>query len=275
MAAAEAEAEAIIIIPVVLLILAPQAVDSRRGSSVLAGCLNKLSVGRRHVALGGGNHAGDDVPHEGADAQGAVLLALLVTREPLLDGNRLHDAAGLGVVELLGEACSWAVGHCRADGVHDADEARAGVDGDARAVGGHPFCQLLVHVGHLLGVIPAVGGALGKGSRQEGEAAAVAVVGEEGLVGRVARDDGQGREVWRAGVRRVEPEKGLLHGLEGARDWGRAEVDEVCVLDTSRQETQVVDVELPQSRAEGVRRLPSTIRQHAQITERIKLSLWT
>lgn len=75
-------------------------------------------------------------------------------------------------------------------------------------------------------------------------------------------------------MRRVEPEKGLLHGLEGARDRGRAEVDKVCVLDTRRQETQVVDVELPQSRAECVRRLPPTIRQHTQITKGIQLPLW-
>lgn len=98
MTTTETEAEAIII----ALILAPQAVDSRRGSSVLAGRLDELGVWRRHVALGSGNHAGDDVPHQRADTQGAVLLALLVPREPLLDGNRLHDAACFRVVEFLG-----------------------------------------------------------------------------------------------------------------------------------------------------------------------------
>lgn len=123
---------------------------------------------------------------------------------PLLRTDLPEDLTGLRIVELLGEPSLGAVGEGRVDCIHDTRKPGLAVDSDAGGVLGHPLAVDLVEVLHLLGRVPALGGPLGKGPGQDDEAAAVALIGEEGLVVEGADEDGGWLEAGRAGVGRVE-----------------------------------------------------------------------
>lgn len=250
--------------------------DVRRRRAATAAGSRRTGLLNLVLAVGGGaldaaHHAGDDVAQQAADAEGAVLLALAVAGVPLLHADLLDDALNLRVVELLGQLSPLAVRGGGVDGVHEAREAGPGVD--AHDAVGHPLAQLLGEVGHVAGVVPALGRALGKGARQGGEAPAVAVVGEEGLVGRGAHQDRGRGEVRRAVGRGVQPLERLLERLEGAGDGRRAQVQALGAVYARRQEPEPVDVEAAQAVAERRRRLPPLVREHAEVADGVDLAL--
>ncbi len=106
------------------------------------------------IFLDAARHPRDDVAEEGADADLAVLGALLVAGEPLFGADAVDDGAALFVVEFGWEARVGTVGEGAVDRVHDAGEAGVRVDGYARGRGGHPFGDEPVEVVHFFRFVP-------------------------------------------------------------------------------------------------------------------------
>lgn len=158
------------------------------------------------------------------------------------------------------------------DGVNNADETGLGVYGDAGGVFGHPFADFLVDVGHVVGVVPGIGGALGESGDEFSESAAAPFIGEEGFLGRETGDNRRKRELRRASLDRIQTLEGLLERFERARHICRSEVDEVIRVHSAWQETQLVDVECSQACAELMSSYATAVSEHPQVTYGVDLA---
>lgn len=244
------------------------------GYRALLGCfLGEFVFSVGGAVLDAADHASDNITQKAADAQSSIFLALLKSRVPFVHTNLIDDGSKLGIVELSRKLRCRPMSISSIDSIHHTNEPRSRINRHTWAVLGHPLPDLAIHVRQLLGVVPAVGGALGKGTGQRGEAATRRIVGEERLVGGGAGDDGRRREVGRACRARVQALEGLLHGLEGARDGRCAEVYGVGVGDVGREEGELIHVEVSQPLSQLIRRLPAAIRQHAKVANGIQLAL--